>query len=361
MKKVVLGLAAVVIVGLAVWRHQVITRGPATDKPIVKIGIVAPLSGNLAIIGRPVKGALEVAFQDANARGGKYFYQPIFEDNQFSPMRTATILKKFVFVDKVDAILSLGSNIGLVTAPVAEENKVPHISLATDPAIASGTYNFINWTTPETEARKAMEIILKKGYKRIALIVANHQGPLAMSEALVSKLNAAGIVNKTLVSNPGIRDFRIDIEKLKRSVNPDLYVMLFFDPELTIFIKQLRESGAKTDVTGIETFSMVSSDILSALEGTWCIDGAEADNETMDRIKAHNKSDATYALGQSYDSAMLLVKAFETAPDKAGAIDILAATTEYDGIVGRLTRKGNIFDSEAVVKTIRGGKAVIGE
>ncbi|MDD3668877.1 MAG: ABC transporter substrate-binding protein [Alphaproteobacteria bacterium] len=362
MKKIILAVAAVAVVGLAVWRHQVITRAPETDKPIVKIGVLAPLSGNVAIMGKPVRGAIEVAAADLNARDNRYFYQIIFEDHLNEPMRAATIVKKLVFVDKVDALISFNAPPGHVVAPVAEENKIPHISLCSDAKVASGKYNFINWTQPESEARKMTEMIKKKGYKSVALAVLNHQGALAISDALVSELNAVGIQNRTWTFNGGVRNFRIEIEKMKRAIAPDLYMVLFFDPELTLFIRQLRDSGAKTDVTGIETFSIFSNPaVLSELEGAWYVDAAEGSGETMERIKAHNKSEATFDLGNGYDSLMILAKAFEAAPDKAGAIDVLAAMTEYDGLLGRLTRKGNVFDSEAAVKIIRGGKAVVEE
>lgn len=362
MKKIMIGIllliAVACVVGIGL-RHQRALSVSSGGKPVVKIGVLLPLSGNMAHLGNTVKGAIEVAGQDANAQNNRYFYQFLFEDNLLEPMRSAIVLKKLIFVDKVDAVLSFSSSVGHVIAPVAEENKVPHISMSSDETMAGGQYNFINWTMPGSETDKMTEIIQKKGYRSVALVVLNHQGALAVSGSLTPKLDAVGIKNKILTINPGIRDFRMAIAKLKHQMNPDLYVMLLFEPEAGIFIKQLRESGAKTDVTSIELFSFLSH--LSLIEGAWYVDAAGANNETMERIKAHNKSDATYALGTSYDNVMMLVKAFETAPTKDKAVDVLSGIATYDGVSGRLTRKGNVFDSEAVVKHIKDGKITIGE
>ncbi len=360
MKKIIWGvLIAAAVAGVGIWKYAAAPAVPVFDKPIVKIGVMLPLSGNLANLGTPIKGAVEMAIEDANARDHKYFYQALIEDNQLESMRSASILRKFIFIDKADALLSFGSNVGHVAAPVAEENKILHISVSSDASIARGKYNFLNWTQPESEAKKMAELIRKKGYKSVAVVVLNQQGLLAISEPLVSLLNAAGIRNKKVVFNPGIRNFRLDIAKLKQAIDPDLYVINLYDPEASIFIKQLYESGSKADMTSIEGFSMVfHPTVLPVLEGAWYVDAAEADNETIDRIKARNKTDATYGVGNAYDSVMLFVKAFEEAPTKDAAVDVLTAVKTYDGIIGRLTRTGNVFDSEAVVKVIRGGKGI---
>ena len=68
---------------------------------------------------------------------------------------------KLANIDKVDAILTYGSNIAHSISQITESNKIIQISLASSPTAAIGKYNFINWTKPETEAIRLGEEIKK--------------------------------------------------------------------------------------------------------------------------------------------------------------------------------------------------------
>ena len=57
---------------------------------------------------------------------------------------------------------------------------------------------------------------------------------------------------------------------------------------------------------------------------------------------------------------MLIVYAFEHAENKESAIDELLKLKEYNGVVGKIVQDENgIFNSNAVLKTIKNGKIVI--
>jgi hypothetical protein len=61
-----------------------------------------------------------------------------------------------------------------------------------------------------------------------------------------------------------------------------------------------------------------------------------------------------------YDDVMLLREAFEKAASKEQAVTGLLDIKEYDGITGHLVQdEDGIFNSEAVIKRIENGKAVI--
>ncbi|MDR2902435.1 MAG: ABC transporter substrate-binding protein, partial [Lactobacillales bacterium] len=131
MKKIlvaVLGLVVVLGIFAVVYRGDRVGFDKEHGKPVVKIGAILPLTGNLAYVGNFVKGAMEIAVYDANMRpNNKYHYEMVFEDNAFSAVKTIPVLNKLIFIDKVDALTTVGNSIGEIVGPIVEKNKVPHI------------------------------------------------------------------------------------------------------------------------------------------------------------------------------------------------------------------------------------------
>lgn len=337
-----------------------IKRNSSSDDNVVRIGVMLPLSGDFANLGTPLKGAMEVAIKHLEKMDTKYNYQFILEDNQFDNARSNVILSKFLSVDKIDALLDGGAGVGNVTSPISESKKLPHINVwSSDSKVANGKYNFINWTQPPQESEKMAKIIKQKGYKNVWIVYANHDGPTAMADDLKKVLDLHNIESRMQIFNIGTRDMRLDILKMEKDI-ADLYVLFLFDPDMSIFIKQAKEINPKTDVTAIETFSFIEN--INLIEGMWYVDAAEGSGKIMDQIKAHNKSNAFFGVSNLYDNIMLLVTAFEKAPSKDQAIEELLNIKEYDGVTGRLIQDQNgIFQSEANVKEVINGKAVIVE
>ncbi|MDR1026270.1 MAG: ABC transporter substrate-binding protein, partial [Lactobacillus sp.] len=110
-----------------------------SDKPTIKIGVIFPLSGDSAIYGESAQAAAEVFMDELSKIDTKYNYEIIFEDNRQKLSETVNIAKKFITYDKVDVLITFLANFGMAVAPVAQEYKTPHFSVASvDPNIARG-------------------------------------------------------------------------------------------------------------------------------------------------------------------------------------------------------------------------------
>ena len=328
-------------------------------KPVVKVGVIYPMTGNIASIGIAGQIGIDMARKKIEEMNPKYQYEFILEDNQFDNAKTAVILNKLLHVDKVDAVIDSGAGVGNVTSPVLEKEKIIHFNWSSDPNVAKGKYNFINWTQPPAQAKKMVEIIEGKNYKNVWIVTANHSGPIAVTEGLEAELNKRNITNKVKKINMGTRDMRIDIEKIQQD-KADLIVLVLFDPDLTVFLKQFREREGKADLTAIEVFSFLED--YSLVEGSWYIDAAEGNNEVTDEVRRITNSNVVLGASNSYDIVMMLFDAFEKAETKDQAVDELLKVKEYDGLTGKLVQdEEGIFQSEAVVKKIVNGKQVLVE
>ena len=360
-KKIILALIAIGLFGLIFKNFSDSKNQPASDstKPTIKIGIAIPLTGkNMTATGNLQKNLVIYKKEELSKKDTKYNYEFLIEDSQFDSKRTALISAKFLNQDKVDAIISFGSRIGNVISPEAERLKTIHLSAcASDAHVATGKYNFIEWTQPEAEVKRMFEEIKSLELKNIAIIVANDAATLAMAHALEKQLTDANIKNKKIAVNPEETDFRMLITKTELS-NPDLYVLLTFESSTINFIKQAKEQSVKKTMTSIETFNFLED--ASILEGYWYVDPAELSGEFKQKIESYNQSDNIFALGNFYNSLGLLIEAFENSETKEQAVDALANIKKYQGVTGTLIQDDNgIFQSKAIIKKIINGKPVV--
>ena len=358
MKKLIGILAGMAVIAAGVWFYKAENKPvEAGSKPVVKIGVMYPLSGELASMGNAGKIGIEVAKQKIDKMDTKYDYEFIFEDNQFNNAKSASVLNKFLNVDKIDVLIDSGAGVGNVSSPIMEKNKLIHFNWSSDPNVAKGKYNFINWTQPPAQAEKMAKVIKNKGYQNIWIVTANHAGPIAVTEGLAKELSNENIAYNVKKFNIGSRDMRMDIREISES-KADLIVIVLFDPDLSIFLKQLKELDVHTDLTAIEVFSFLENP--SVVEGSWYIDAAEGDNEVTDEVRRRTGSNVILGASNSYDIVMLLVKAFETAATKEQAVDELLKIKNYKGYTGDLAQDENgIFQSEAIVKVIKDGKPIV--
>jgi len=138
------------------------------EKKTIKIGVILPLTGGQANLGQSAHKAVLLAQEKLGKT--KYNYEIIIEDDALDPKLTSNAANKLVNVDKVDALISFTSGSGNIVAPIATENKILHIGIGTDPAIAKGEYNFLHWTTPDEENRVWINEAMKRNIKKVAFI-----------------------------------------------------------------------------------------------------------------------------------------------------------------------------------------------
>ena len=338
---------------------------PAPAKPVIKIGVSTALTGDNAHLGESVRDAMILAKYNL-PKDTKFDYEFVFEDDGMEAKKAAAVANKLINIDKVDAIVSMNSGIGGVISPITEQNKIIHFNIGLAQKVADGDYNFIHWTPPIEQARMMAEALQSRGIKRVAVIKLNHPGPIELLDRLHPMLTGSGteIVFEETV-NSGEKDFRTIVSKAK-ATNPEIYMLLFFSPDLEILTKQIREAGIQTPLTSIITFGLSNSP--ETYEGLWYVDAAGASKGFNEKFKTRFPTSPQSGAPNAYDIVNILVHAFETAtvaPDAVDGIPTQEAVVEalhkidMDGMLGRLTmdEKGVVF-SPATVKIIKNGKPV---
>ncbi len=94
-----------------------------SEKKVIKIGAVLPLTGTSADAGDYIRKGLLLAQEEIN-KNSKNNYVLIFEDSLYSPQTAVTAFNKLENIDKIDFLVPYGSSISMALAPIAEKNKI---------------------------------------------------------------------------------------------------------------------------------------------------------------------------------------------------------------------------------------------
>ena len=336
-------------------------KASQAENQTIKIGVMYPLSGDGAAFGQAARNAADMFFEQFNKKPHKFDYQVIFEDNQYVLSKQATLTQKLINADKVDVLISVMSNFGAVTSPTAEQNKVIHFSVATDPAVSQGFYNLITSSNPAGEADVMYRQLLKEGAKKVDVIVVNATGPESMLDYFQKRIaqDKQIEIGQIFHVNADEKDFRLMLYKIKES-NPDYIMAQLAMPTIDVFMKQYKEAGINIPVTGIESFTYLQNRELA--EGMWYIDAAPATDDFVARYQAKTGTAATnYAEYMDFILQMITF-GYEGAgtTDKEKVINYI-----QDHSAGQLTAVGKIttepdgiLNGQPIVKKIINGEPV---
>lgn len=103
MKKSLIGLLFIFVVLGGYW--VMLNNPPEKEliepsKPVVKIGVIYPMSGDGANFGAAAQVTKEIFMEDLQIANPKYNYQFVWEDNQLKLPQTASAAQKLISLDK---------------------------------------------------------------------------------------------------------------------------------------------------------------------------------------------------------------------------------------------------------------------
>lgn len=102
---------------------------PAPTEKSIKIGVIAPMTGDVKTFGESIKNGFDLAISQANSEAGDYKIVPVYGDDRNDPTEGVNIATKMINQDKVQAIVgSVSSKVSIPISEVANANKVVMIT-----------------------------------------------------------------------------------------------------------------------------------------------------------------------------------------------------------------------------------------
>lgn len=359
MKRIIIGIAAVALVGLGVWTHQNNEPAKQSDKPTVRIGTSIPLTGNLSKIGGALKDSLLMA-KDEIPSDSKYDYHLFIEDDSYEMSKIAVNTNKLINVNDVDVIFSLYDGASKVMAPIVEKKKVIQINCGWGgDDYKKWKYSFHHSPTSESQSQALTKLLKEKGIKRASLISINYTIIGEVMDYLKKDLANEGIeIVSTDLVNWGTKDFRIILMKMKQK-DPEMVIVILGTPEVDLFAKQAMELGLNKPFTSIDM--ILESHNLALYEGAEFVLAPVGNKDFIEKFKKYSDYEIETCMANFYDMMKIITKIYEkfdTKPTADQVVEELHKIKDYDSAVGvKITvNEDGIMDSDLIRAKVIDGK-----
>ena len=225
--------------------------GPAPAETI-KIGVVLDLIGDLGAMGNRILNGARLAADEINAAGGVLGKEVelVVEDGATDPATGFDRVKKLVTVDGVEVITGpMITGTSLLAIPYAQEQQVPLITpSATGIPLSEveGTeWFFRTCLRDDAQGMVLADVIVDKGYTRLATIVLDNTYGKGLETAIVERLDDVGWQGEHVVSihyAEGTKDYRTELQQIKDSSPDVVFACTYCDDGIIVF-KQALDLG----------------------------------------------------------------------------------------------------------------------
>ncbi len=355
-----LGAAAAFLAGLLASTH-----GEAVDP--VKVGVVTPLSGTYAQIGKQVRWGAELAVKEINAAGGVggRSFELIFEDEEANPPVAVRKAEKLLQQDKVDLLTgTVNSGSTLAVGQVAERNDrilVTTVSYATSITGAQCNANVFRVNANAFQQSSALTAWLVKNIpgKRYFFVGPDYEMGRSTIAAFQDDIKRLGGTEVGATYPPlGAKDFSPYLGQV-RAARPDVIMAATAGNDTVRLLTQLKEYGMLSgELTLAGAAGAVTQENIGAMSGAaegfvsaagYAVDVDTPRNKAfVEAFKKQYQADPDLFGADTYGLFYL----FKQAIEKAGTSDtakLRAAMENMTWETPRGTKKIRKEDHQAVV------------
>ena len=347
-----------IIIALSVLLCVIACSG--TNGDTIKIGCVLSTTGLLGPKGVDRLNAAKLAVSEINPEGGVSGQQVelVEADDGTDPDKCLTRVKHMVEKDGVQVLVGgMSSDAVLATGQYLMENEVLMVTPSATSVEISGQ-PWTEWvfrTTPNDALQGIIlaDVIVEKGFSRLATIVLANSYGTGLEQALVDSLEKAGWAGEHVLSiyyEPDRKDFSAQLQNIKDN-NPDVvlavtYVedgIMLFGQALDMGLDEIAWLGCDGNYSEHMFKDAKCAEFMekAIVVGTRSV--APSDSSYREFVNAYT---AAYGEGPSvycdttYDAVRLIAEAIEQAGDyngKAVRDALLDLGQRYRGVSGIIT------------------------
>ncbi len=359
MKKYLVGIIILFCVALAI---VIIMTQTKKEPEEIRIGMVLPLTGNVAAAGEMAKRGIDLAIKEINNEGGVSGKKiiAIYEDSQGNPKDGAFAIQRLISLYRVPAVIGeILSSVTLAIAPIAEKNRTILISPASsNPQIReAGDYIFRIWPSDTFEGKIMANFIFgEKELNKVAVFYSTDDYGIGIKEVFIKEFNKLGgevIIVESY--NEGESDFRTQLAKIKETQSQAIYLVGHYK-EMALILRQAEELSIKFQFFSVSAFEVPELLILAdeAAEGViYAVPTYDPNNKEDESTRSfiYNFREMYDEIpgiieAHSYDAMKILAYALEKSDFSREKIkDMLYQIKEYPGITGQITfdEKGDVL------------------
>jgi branched-chain amino acid transport system substrate-binding protein len=366
------GIAAILIIVLSILVGGCLGPKESLEPGTVKVGVLFPMTGNLASNGKDCTNGVILAVEDVNADGGisslgGILLEPVFADTKSNPADGINATRRLIKEDGVVAIIgAYQSSTTTAATQEAEQYEIPFIvSVGIADVITERGFRYTFRILPSASQYGSDEVrfladlkeMTGDDIKRVALIYEHTDFGTSSSLAQKAAMKKYGMTLATEVSYDAskVRDLKSEISRVLAS-HPDAILATSYNEDFILIMQAMARAKSKIPIINTAGGGTALSEYARRLgpdaEGTMTVakyslyvPGARELNERFhNRFGTNITGDSAY----SYQSVMVLADALERAGTTDHIIlrDALARTDMHKSSRMILPAEHIRFDNE---------------
>ncbi len=315
-----IGLITLVLLLNLIFVGYTIT-GNTIKKQTIKIGILTPLTGDLAFLGENVVKSAKLAVTDLGYEDRIEF---VIEDagNVGKGENAISAYRKLVDIEKIEVIIDgMASDGTMAIAPLIDKDKIVLITPLTggENIDNAADYLFRNGPSDIIAGTKPAEEVFGMGYKRVVLLTDNAEYTTDIRKHFKNSYLGEIVFDELI--NPNQKDFRSEISKIQKKEFDAIIINTASGNSAAYLIKQLYESKNSKPI--FANFLAFNSNTLKiagkkSFEGVYIYD-PEFDSDsfrTQNFFKKYNKKYNTnptipFHTTGTFDAIKMIIEAVE--------------------------------------------------
>jgi len=336
---------------------MLILTGCTSSATTIKIGMVTPLTGNVATYGQSHLKGYTMAIDEINAQGGvngKKLVLLTYDDGGV-PANAATGAQKFA--DQKDIILITGSctsSSTLAMVPITAKAKIPHMVVSSSAKSLDGASPYFSRmsTLDAVVGQNMIDVIADKlKAKKIVIVYANTDSGKTLAASCEAEAKVKNLVVLASISYLETdQDFSAIVTKIQ-SLKAEAIALCGYYTDSALLMKQARQAGL--NAIGVGSTSVFSPKYIeiggAAAEGTIVLCpflAVSTKPVVQEFVKKFNEKyqitpDSYAAL--AYDQVYVIKAAIERAEAANNGkltregLAVAIRATSYDGVTGHVT------------------------
>lgn len=339
--------------------------GQVGSKDVIKLGVVAPMTGGNAWLGIDITTAVQMVVQKINDAGGinGKKIQVIIEDADTS-QKSSTATNKLIAQDGVNALYAITTPVVAAAAPIADQNKVILFGFTSVNTYAKkNQYVFIDLRNIQKECGLLSKATEQQGDANLAFLGTDTD---FSDECLnVLKQNPTLHIVSNEIHLSGDPDARTVLVKIKEA-DPQALVLLCWTPDCNIIYKQMLELGVHYKLyLPIALPLPASKKSLEGLDKEFILKDAIGSDTALDpdnptpELKKFMDDYKTFTNGKELvsapdtavaaDNIYMLAEAMKQCPDLGSdCVRDQLSQADYTGYAGHVAYGGNHWASRDV-------------
>ena len=342
----------------------------------VKIGHVAPITGDQGHLGKDNENGAQLAVDDLNVQGitiggKKITFELMKEDDQHDPKQAPIVAQRFVDAQVVGVIGHLNSGTTIPASAIYHAAGIPQISpSATNPVFTQQGFNTAFRVIANDVAQgAALAKFVAETMKAKKVAIVDDQSAygkgLADEFEKAAKLNGVEIIARE-AGDDKTTDFTAILTKIK-SKKPDVVFFGGMDAQAGPLAQQMKKLGLTAKVIGGDGFQTPEFIKLAGdnAEGQY----ASQPGTPKDKMPGYAEFDKKYRArfnleiqnyaAFTYDAVRVMVAAMQKADSTEPAKYLpMLANTDYNGVTGNIKfdAKGDLLNGAVTVYHVVSGQ-----